>query len=156
MQQPTSQPEDLAPTGRNAVAGLRAGCSRRARPSTSGTPLFDGKTLDGWIQIENSATSLPSGSITDPAAFAARLASGPDAVSAFLRSRLQDPVKAVLAAFSASGPDAKTAISALAKDLNQVIAGPSIYDKARFGASFSGPKPPNCSSRIRAGGNWRA
>ena len=103
-----------------------------APAATSGTSVFDGKTLDGWIQIENSATSLPSGSITDPAAFAARLANGSDAVSAFLRGRLTDAVKADLAAFSAAGPNAKTVVSALAKELNQVIAGPSIYDQARF------------------------
>jgi hypothetical protein len=114
------------------VAGSALGvCGAQASPPA--VPLFDGKTLDGWIQIENSATSLPSGSITDPAAFVAKLNSGQDAVSAFLRGRLQDPVKAGLAAFSASSPDAKNAIFALAKDLNQVIAGPSIYDKARFG-----------------------
>lgn len=29
--------------------------------------LFDGHTLDGWIQIENNATSLSSGGIIDPA-----------------------------------------------------------------------------------------
>ena len=108
--------------------------------ATSGTSLFDGKTLDGWIQIENSATSLPSGSITDPAAFAARLANGSDAVSAFLRGRVTDPVKADLAAFSAASPDAKTVISALAKELNQVIAGPSIYDQARFGGIVLRPE----------------
>jgi len=114
-------------TAAGSALGLRA-----APAATSGTSLFDGKTLDGWIQIENSATALPSGSITEPAAFAARLAGGTDAVSTFLGSRLQDPVKAVLASISAAGPDAKTATSALAKDLNQVIAGPSIYDKTRF------------------------
>ena len=60
--------------------------------------LFDGHTLTGWLQIENSATSLGSGGITDAAAFATRLANGPDAVSEFLRGRLQDSVK------SRSGP----------------------------------------------------
>jgi hypothetical protein len=80
--------------------------------------LFDGKTLDGWIQIENSATSLSGSGITDSAAFLRKLTTGPDAVSVFLRSRLQDSVRTDLAAF--------------VKDLNQVISGPSIYDKARF------------------------
>jgi hypothetical protein len=100
--------------------------------ASGGRSLFDGKTLDGWIQIENSATSLPIGGITDPAAFAAELTNGPDAVSVFLRGRLQDSVKADLAAFSPSSANAKVVISALVKDLNQVISGPSIYDKARF------------------------
>jgi hypothetical protein len=102
--------------------------------------VFDGKSLDGWIQIENSATSLPSGSITDPVAFAARLANGSDAVSVFLRGRLQESVKAGLPAISAAGPDAKAAVSAVAKDLNQVIAGPSIYDKVRFAGVILRPE----------------
>ena len=74
--------------------------------------LFDGKTLDGWIQIENNATTLSNGGITDRAAFSARLANGSDAVSVYLRGRMP-------------GAD-------LVKDLNQILAGPSIYDKARF------------------------
>jgi hypothetical protein len=116
------------------LAGITAAGTIVSRNAHSESPvsLFNGKTLGGWIQIENSATSLPSADITDPAAFAAKLKSGSDAVSLFLSSRLQDSVKADLAAYSASNENAKAVISALAKDLNQVIAGPSIYDKARF------------------------
>jgi hypothetical protein len=94
--------------------------------------LFDGKTLDGWLLIENNTTSLTGGAISDPAAFTARLTSGSDAVSVFLRGRLQDSVKADLAGYSASSANAKAVLSALAKDLNQAISGPSIYDPARF------------------------
>jgi hypothetical protein len=114
-----------------AAAGLVT-TTRSPAASSQAISLFDGKTLDGWIQIENSATSLSSGGITDPAAFAAKLASGSDAVSVYLRGRLQDSVKADLAAYSASSTHAKAVVSALTKDLNQVISGPSIYDKARF------------------------
>jgi hypothetical protein len=98
------------------MAGLTvAGSVLKAAPTA--ISLFDGKTLDGWIQIENSATSLASGGIIDPAGFAGKLVNGPDAVSVFLRERLTD---------------AKAAMSALVKDLNRVIAGPSIYEPARF------------------------
>ena len=118
------------------LAGLAAAgsLSRAGRTQGGSTPiaLFDGKTLDGWLQIENSATSLSSGGITDPAAFAGKLTNGSDAMSVFLRSRLQDSVKADLAGYSASNANAKNVISALVKDLNRLIAGPSIYDRARF------------------------
>jgi hypothetical protein len=114
-----------------SVAGSFAGIGSAAA-TTAAVSLFDGKTLDGWIQIENSATSLPSGSITDPAAFAGKLTNGTDAVSVFLRGRLQDSVKADLAAYSAANANAKAVISAMSKDLNEVISGPSIYEKARF------------------------
>jgi len=114
------------------VAGCVAGVGNAEGESATAVSLFDGKTLDGWIQIENSATSLGSGGITDPAAFAGKLTNGADAVSVFLRGRLEDSVKADLAAYSASSANARAAISALVKDLNQVISGPPIYDKARF------------------------
>ena len=39
------------------VAGSVVGAATAESPTVS---LFDGKTLDGWIQIENSATSLAS------------------------------------------------------------------------------------------------
>jgi len=105
----------------------------RARAASAPIPLFDGKTLNGWIQIENSATILSSGGITNSAAFAARLATGQDAVSQFLRSRLPDALKQDLAAYDPSGPNAKTVISALVKELNGMISGPAIYENARFG-----------------------
>jgi len=113
------------------VAGAVLGVGNAEGESPTGS-LFDGKTLDGWIQIENSATSLPSGGITDPAAFAGKLTNGPDAMSVFLRGQLQDSLKADLAAYSASSANAKALMSALVKDLNQVISGPSIYDQSRF------------------------
>jgi hypothetical protein len=112
-----------------AAAGVVAGRGYSAERAVS---LFDGKTLDGWLQIENSATSLASGGITDPAAFAARLTKGSDAVSVYLRGRLQDSVKSDLAAYSPSNENSKNVVNAAVKDLNTVLAGPSIYDAARF------------------------
>lgn len=112
-----------------AAAGSIAGAKGESPTAIS---LFDGKTLHGWIQIENSAMSLTSAGITDPAAFAGKLANGLDAMSVFLRGRLQDSGVGDLAAYFASSANAKALISALVKDLNQVISGPSIYDQARF------------------------
>ena len=114
------------------VAGCAAGPGNAEGEPKAGVSLFDGKTLNGWMQVENSATSLPGSSISDPATFVGRLSRGQDALSAFLRGRLQDSVTADLAGFSASSEKAKAVLSALAKNLNQVILGPSIYDKARF------------------------
>jgi hypothetical protein len=113
------------------------GCSVAGLGEWGGEPnstvaLFDGKTLDGWSQIENSATSLSSSGVTDQVVFVNKLASGQDAVSAFLRGQLEDAVKADLATYFSSNANAKAVISALMKDLNQIISGPSIHDNARF------------------------
>jgi len=114
------------------VAGSIVCTSMSAEAPNGPVALFDGKTLQGWSQLENSATSLSSGEITDPDAFTGKLANGSDAVSVFLRGRLDDTVKASIASNSPSSANAKATISALVKELNQVIAGPSIYDEARF------------------------
>jgi hypothetical protein len=107
-------------------------------------PLFDGKTLDGWIDAENSATAFGSSDIPDLAAFAKKLADKSNPVAAFVSDQLDDAVKTALAALpatdaatpaSAPGPpssDDKAAKSALVKNLNKIISGPSIYDKSRF------------------------
>jgi hypothetical protein len=103
---------------------MAAAGARRARSAPGPIALFDGKTLDGWIQIENSATSLSSDGIKDTAGFTAKLNNGTDPVSIYLRGRLPEPVK--------DAKDSKTAISALVKELNAIISGPSIYDPTRF------------------------
>jgi len=115
-----------------AGAAAAAVAARKPARAAGAVSLFDGKTLDGWLQIENSATSLSTAGITDPAAFLARLSAGQDAVSRYLRSSLQDSVKADAAAYSAENPNAKTILSAVVKDLNQILSGPAIYDRARF------------------------
>ena len=119
------------------LAGITAAESalglRGAPAATSGTSLFDGKTLDGWIQIENSATSLPSrrhyrsGGLRRQAGEwdGRRICLSAQPAAGSGEGRTWPPI-------SAPNPNAKTVISALAKDLNQVISGPSIYDKARF------------------------
>jgi hypothetical protein len=115
------------------LAGITAaGSVLQMQSLAANLPLFDGATLNGWLQIENSATSLAAAGIADPSAFAAKLAHPSDAVSSFLSSRLEDSVKTDLAAFSPSADNAKAVLSALTKDVNQVISGPSIYEKARF------------------------
>jgi hypothetical protein len=123
------------------LAGIAvAGFGNAEAESPSAISLFDGKTLDGWIQLENSATSLATAGITDPAVFIGRLMNGSDAMSVFLRSRLPDSVKMDLAAYSASSANSKAVISAAVKDLNQVISGPSIYHKARFSSIVLRPE----------------
>jgi hypothetical protein len=94
--------------------------------------LFDGTTLDGWVDLENSATSLSADAIVDPGALAGRLVNGTDAVSVMLRGKLEALVRVDLASYSAANANAKALLSATAKNINQVIAGPLIYDAARF------------------------
>ena len=98
----------------------------------SAESLFDSNTLDGWQLIENNAWSLVTASIKDPPAFTTWMIDGTDPMSEYLRAHLQDSVKTGITDWAASAPDAQTKLSALTRDLNRIIRGPSLYEKDRF------------------------
>jgi len=114
------------------LAGASALTSFAGRGRAAVESLFDGKTVEGWLQIENDATTLSSSGITDPVAFVRKLVTGTDAISAFLRGQMPDTLKADLAAYSPRAENAKAVISALVKYLNQVLARPSIHERAGY------------------------
>jgi hypothetical protein len=95
--------------------------------------LFDGKTLNGWIQVENSATSFSGNEILDLLALANSIVTKTDNISAFLNGRLDDAVRLDLSASLFPYPsDPKATRSALAKNLNKIISGAPVYEKSRF------------------------
>src|SRR5215469_7058985 len=100
--------------------------------STSMKPLFDGKTLDGWIQVQNSATSFSGNDIVDASGLAKKLLDKPDPASAFINDQLDETTRASLAAIVTGSGDIKAARSALAKNLNRIISNGSIYEPKRF------------------------
>ena len=121
---------DLTRRGFVTLAGVALGAAGAVEAQGGPESLFAGFTLDGWKQIENNLSSLTSSSIKDSSAFAKKLASGKEPMSAYLRTRLTEPLKAELASYSDSNENAKTVISTLVKELNQIIAGPSLFDAA--------------------------
>jgi hypothetical protein len=96
------------------------------------TPLFNGRDLDGWIQAPPYPSTLSTDDITGLASLARKLIEKSDGVSAYLNGHLDEAIKADLAAFSPASTNARSLKSALAKSLNKIVSGPSIYDKARF------------------------
>lgn len=108
------------------------GASTGNAQNDNAVSIFDGKTLNGWIDQENSAGGFSGGDIKDFPAFAKKLTDKPDAVSAFLNSKLDDTLKADLATYSADSTNAKAVRGALVKALNKIISEGSIYDEARF------------------------
>ena len=100
-----------------ARLGALAGVALAGRAAT--VPLFDGRTLTGWTQVENNATLLRAESVLDPAGFIQKIAESPDSVSEYLRKGLSDAAKS-------------STLAVLLKELNETIAGPSLYDRARF------------------------
>ena len=98
----------------------------------STSSLFDGKTLNGWIDVENNATNLSSGSILDPAAFAAKLAHGEDPMAVLLRGEFDSALKSGLSAYPTSSVNVAVLLSAMVKQINQILAGPAIFTAGRF------------------------
>ncbi len=96
------------------------------------TPLFDGTTLDGWIQAPSAPVTFASSEIVQPRALIEQLTEKSDAVSAYVAAHLDAPAKAMLADYSADAEKTKTLASALARSLNALVAGPPVFEEARF------------------------
>jgi hypothetical protein len=95
------------------------------------TPIFDGKTLNGWIQSPINY-NLAGSDISNVNAFAKKLSEKSDAVSVFLNEQLDDTAKGALADLNSATTNVKAATSALLKSINKLVDGPSIYDEKRF------------------------
>lgn len=118
-----------------ATAGCALGnrCMAETHSCTTKS-LFDGKTLDGWIQAQNSGTSFSGNDIADFNGIAKKLRDRSNPLSTFLNDQLDNDAKASLAdAISGTG-DAKQERSVLAKNLNRIISIGSLFEPKRFQA----------------------
>jgi hypothetical protein len=95
--------------------------------------LFDGKTLNGWIQEPLAPSALSTSDITDYVALAKKLQDNASPMSVALIARLDDAGRSSLAERDTADAAAlKAAKSALAKSLSKIVTGPSVYDAAAF------------------------
>lgn len=78
-----------------------------AEGSSNAVPLFDGQTLNGWIQAQNGVSAFGGGDITDLPAFAKKLTDKSDAVSTFISGQLDEANLNDLAALSPTIENAK-------------------------------------------------
>ena len=116
-QLPPAEPSDAAPS-----EPLPPGVTR----------IFDGRTLDGWVQEPPYAASLSVGEISDLPAFLKRVHAKSDPVSAYLNEHLDESTRLAIAV-----PDKQATRefrAALGKGLARIVTGASIYDQARFRA----------------------
>ena len=96
-------------------------------------PLTDLEKYGSWMfSVDNFTTDLPSlaSKLKQPA--------GSDLVSPYLTSQFSAATLAALAAYPVN-PDPAPLQTALAKDLNWIIRGPSLYDAQRFNDVLLGP-----------------
>jgi hypothetical protein len=95
-------------------------------------PIFDGKTLDGWIQAPPAPNTFSGNDLTDLAALVRRLGQKSDSVSIFLVEQMDEPARTALAAFSPTSADTRPTSSVLVRNLNRIVGGSSLYDAERF------------------------
>ncbi len=86
------------------------------------------------------ASTFAADDITNLASFARKLTSGQDPVSAFVADHLDPAARSLLAAYQETNADPDELQSVLARNLNVIIAGPSIYTPGRFQSVRLGPK----------------
>ncbi len=80
----------------------------------------------------SNASIFSGDDITNLPSFVKKLAARRDPVSAFVSDHLDLAGRTLLASWQGTNSDPDELQSALAKNLNRIIAGPSIYDPARF------------------------
>jgi hypothetical protein len=96
-------------------------------------PLFDGKSLAGWVQAPVAPFRFATEDVKDFPALAKRLAGRSDAVSAYLADELDEAAKAAFAAPTTTAADMRAAIPALLRSINRVVTGGApVYEPARF------------------------
>jgi len=102
-----------------------------AKPRTHA--LFNGRSLKGWIQAQNSETSFSGSDIINLTALARAINARQSAVAAFINDQLDDSSRPVISEWvPSSQSDDKAARQALAKALNKIVLSPLLYDKTRF------------------------
>ena len=114
-----------------------------------------GSIIQGLPQSAGPELAAPD--VFDPYLLARLLVARSDQVSGFLWGELSAATQAALTAMAAAAPDGSAAApDSLLADLNQVIAGASIYDPARFAEVSLAPGTAALAAEVEAAGTAAA
>jgi hypothetical protein len=94
------------------------------------TPLFDGRTLNGWIQAPPYPLTFSSSDITDQPALAKKILAKADPASTALAALIEERDQAAFAAFAQSGAVTRELTSGLTRTLNRVVNAPTAFAQA--------------------------
>lgn len=95
-------------------------------------PLFDGRTLEGWIQSPPWPLNFSSSEITDPAALARALVTPVGPLATWLATHIEERDRAAFAAFAQSDAVTRELTSGLTRTINRALNGPLAHEPARF------------------------
>ena len=94
------------------------------------TPLFDGRTLNGWIQAPPYPLTFSSSDITDAAALARKILAKADPLAASLAEQIEERDQPAFAAFGQSGAVTRELTSGLTRSLNRIVNGTAVIEPA--------------------------
>ena len=95
-------------------------------------PIFDGRTLDGWIQAPPYPLTISSSEITNPVKLAQTMLQHAGPVATLLEAQIEERDRPVFQKFAADGISSRDLSNGLARALNRLINGPALYDEKRF------------------------
>lgn len=121
----TGWAQGTAPASGPLSADVRAHIERM-------TPLFDGRTLDGWIQAPPYPLAISGSEILDPAALAQSMIRHFDPLATLLEAQLEERDRPVFQKFAVDGMGSRELANGVARALNRLINGPALYDEPRF------------------------
>lgn len=98
------------------------------------TTIFDGETLNGWLQTPIAPITIAREDVIDIPGFIKRLHEKSDPVSAFLNEQLDSAGRAGLIAALAGNKEPRQTISPILRSINNNVlkVGTILYDKNRF------------------------
>jgi hypothetical protein len=100
------------------------------------TPIFDGRSLNGWIQAPPAPVSFSREDVLDLGSLVTKITQKADPISAWLSAQMNEAGKEGLkqyASTDAPADVAKKTTSPVLKNINNLVGGEnSIYDEARF------------------------
>jgi len=100
--------------------------------SSNFVSLFDGKTLDGWVQDPANFTMFSRGDFIDLQSLAQKLVNKSDSISTLLNERLDESTRVALTNYISGNGGTNRFGAELARGFNQIISGPLLYDSQRF------------------------
>jgi hypothetical protein len=97
------------------------------------TPIFDGRSLDGWIQVPVAPIRFATEDVKDAPALARRISRRADPIAAFLAEHFDADANLALASIVAGQNASRQDVSAILRNLNRIVSGGvSLFTAERF------------------------
>jgi hypothetical protein len=95
-------------------------------------PIFDGRTLDGWIQAPPAPITFSSNDVKDHRALLRRMQDKADPLGQLLSASIDEAGRKLLESPESPGGEVRAMISTLVRALNRMAQDPALHQGSRF------------------------